>query len=158
MKVDALLSKHYPILFASALSARTLLVLPLVIFAFVYSYYLPTSQVANAVAWGAVLSVGAILYASSMTVDILVVAFKVKALNYNLVAVARIFRIITYFYVAVTISNFAYRSYVAVGFNPGLHLLATITMAMLVGLIAFHAYQCKEGLSYGGSFSEKPSW
>lgn len=156
---NALLYKYYHIVLAYAVSIRVTLLLPIVVLCLVYGLFVPAPEGTNInTTWAVVLISGFILYSLSMLLDVFVVLFKQQIIKYKLVTVARMFRIITYFYVGATVCNFTYRSYMSVGFSPALHVLTGATMLCLVGLIAFHAFQCREGLSYGGTLSEKPTW
>lgn len=159
MNFKLAIEKYYTLLLAYAISVRVLLLMPILVFCFIYNMFVPPSgKYFHSDAWAAVLVAGLFLYSLSMIVDVFVVLFKQYALKYNLVTIARMFRIVTYFYVGATICNFTYRSYMSVGFHPSLHILTIGTMSLLVALIAFHAFQCKEGLSYGGNLSEKTTW
>ena len=159
MNFNVVLEKYYSLLLAYAISVRVLLLMPILVFCLTYSMYVPPSgEYFHSDTWAAVLVAGLFLYSLSMIVDVFVVLFKQYALKYKVVAVARLLRIVTYFYVGATVCNFTYRSYMSVGFYPSLHILTIGTMSLLVALIAFHALQCREGLSYGGKLSEKTTW
>lgn len=167
MSLNQILSKNYKLFLSYASFLRVILVVALVIASLLYGNFLqgaqnPLGQLTGLTGnlygihlWGVVLWSGVIAYCFSLLMDIYVVLSKNDAVKSRLAKEARFFRIITYFYVGVTLANFAYRSYLTVGFNLPLHALLSTTLVSIVVLILFHAYQCREGLIFGGASSGK---
>lgn len=164
--ISTLVGKNYDRLQECAMGIRVILIFPLLALCMIYSSFLQVPKGEGSLfilgfgvhPWGFIISACTSLYCLSILIDIFVALFKPDLLKYPLSNVPRYFRITTYFFAGTTVANFTYRSYSAVGLDLPLHLLLFSTMLLIVTLIFFHAYQCKEGLAHGGKHSEKPSW
>ena len=161
--VTAFVGNHYANLNSSLAVLRVMAIIPLLLVCASYSQFIKNDpSELNAILfnvtihpWEVVIYGGTLVYILSILLDFSVVLCKCKRLKSQLSKLARYFRVLTYFFVAVNLANFTYRSYVVHGLNPPLHLLLFSTMGLLIILIFFHAYQCKEGLEHGGRHSER---
>lgn len=164
-RLSDMFGAHYRNINSTLAVLRVMLIIPLIIICYAYSDFIQFDKAdLNAWLfgyklhpWTFVLFGGTLVYCLSIMMDITVALCKKNPLKYYLGTVARYVRILTYFFVAVTLANFTYKSYVVNGLTPPLHLLLFSAMGLLIILIFFHAYQCREGLVHGGIHSEKHS-
>lgn len=166
MKLNNFVKQHYNGVVNSSVVIRLLLAVPILLLCLIYGSYLtPPLNPPEVIfidwykigvhPWKIVLVTGAFLYYLSLIFDLFVVLSPSKTVKYRLGRVTRLFRVVTYLYVGATISNFTWSSYVSTGFSSVLHPTLIVTMILIIFLIFLHAYQCKEGLRFGGSYSEK---